>query len=66
MADNIKRQTYDNGAVIGYRPNLEYTKELNNTAEAIVSQKVSKNGVLEGTDMFVYSRCHESNRLCCK
>lgn len=57
MADNIKRQTYDNGAVIGYRPNLEYTKELNNTAEAIISQKINKNGVLEGTDMFVYSQC---------
>ena len=37
----MSNQLEDNGAVIGYRPNLEYKKEKNNKSEVSTSNNTS-------------------------
>lgn len=58
MADNQKNilnQLEDNGSVIGYKPDLTYTKERTATGEAISDEK-QENLLDSGKDTTVYSK----------
>ena len=53
MGNNINKQLYDDGAIIGYRPQLEYNKELNDTS------KTKRRGetTTESDDNYIFSGC---------